>query len=219
MAKVLYLLEMGMNDNNITTDIKNHRVRVLENIAINYGGNSYSMFFEFTQGAHRNYRTTNKRTGAPLKKAVEEIIINDGLFVDTQFEKPERDADGREWFSSWRSSKLEREFWEEHHAYTRADILEVVNRYKVGAKFDRVLLVEEETKRIIDKVGGYRERAIIANRKFQTDGDYFLRVGQWDESHKVVEAIRREWIPTGTGRQLVETMSCAVDLVSGLIVG
>ena len=35
---ILYLLEMGMNDNNIKTDIKNHRIRVIENIDIIYKG-------------------------------------------------------------------------------------------------------------------------------------------------------------------------------------
>ena len=91
---ILYLLEMGMYDNDISTDIKNHRIRVVENIDIGYKGKSYNIFFEFTQGTHRRYRTTNKRTGAPLKKAVEEIILKDGLFIDTEYEKPETDKNG-----------------------------------------------------------------------------------------------------------------------------
>lgn len=53
MANVLYLREMGMDDNSIKTDVKNHRVRVLENIDIIYNGEKYNMFFEFTHGAHR----------------------------------------------------------------------------------------------------------------------------------------------------------------------
>lgn len=50
--------EMGMNDNTITGDIKNHRVRVIENIDILYKGTAYNMFFEFTTGTH--HRTHNE---------------------------------------------------------------------------------------------------------------------------------------------------------------
>lgn len=138
---VLYLMEMGMNDNTIATDVKNHRVRVLENIDIIYKGKKYNMFFEFSHGIHRRYRTTNKRTGAPLKKAVEEIILKDGLYITTQFEKIEW-KDGTPYFSSWRNSELESEFYNEHHEYTKKDILEIVNRYKVGEKFTDICLIK-----------------------------------------------------------------------------
>ena len=79
MANILYLLEMGMNDNNITTDIKNHRIRVVNKIDIEYKGNPYNMFFEFTVCDHWRMRYTNKRNGKPLKKAVQETIIKDGF--------------------------------------------------------------------------------------------------------------------------------------------
>lgn len=141
--KTLYLLKMGCDDNNITTDIKNHRVRVLENIDICYEGKTYNMFFEFCQGAHRHYRTTNKRTGKPLKREVEEIIVKDGLYINTCFDKLERVAeDGTPLYTSWRLGDLEKEFYEEHHAYTREDILEVVNRYKIGEPFTEVCLID-----------------------------------------------------------------------------
>lgn len=38
MANVLYLRKMGMDDDTIKTDVKNHRVRVIENIDIIYKG-------------------------------------------------------------------------------------------------------------------------------------------------------------------------------------
>lgn len=140
---VLYLMEMGMNDNTIATDIKNHRVRVLKNIDIVYKGKKYNMFFEFSQAIHRRYRTTNKRTGKPLKKAVEEIILKDGLCVRTQFEKLEGTRkDGTPYYSSWANLELESEFHNEHHEYTKKDILEIVNRYKVGEKFTDVCLID-----------------------------------------------------------------------------
>lgn len=134
---------MGCDDNNITTNIKNHRVRVVENIYIRYKGETYNMFFEFCQGAHRRYRKTNKRTGAPLKKPVEEIVLKDGLYVNTQFEKVERVAkDGTPLFSSWRHSELENEFYNEHLEYTREAVLEVVNRYKIGEKYTDICLID-----------------------------------------------------------------------------
>lgn len=141
--KTLYLLKMGCDDDNITTDIKNHRVRVVENIDICYKGKIYNMFFEFCQGAHRRYRKTNKRTGAPLKREVEEIIVKDGLYIDTCFEKLERVAeDGTPLYTSWRHLALEQEFYNEHHAYTQEDILEVVNRYKIGEKYTDICLID-----------------------------------------------------------------------------
>lgn len=73
MANVLYLRKMGMDDDSIKTDVKNHRVRVIENIDIIYKGEKYNMFFEFTHGAHIRYRTANKRTGAPLKKQLRKL--------------------------------------------------------------------------------------------------------------------------------------------------
>lgn len=141
--KILYLLKMGCDDNNITTNIKNHRVRVIENIDISYKGKTYNMFFEFCQGAHRRYRKTNKRTGKPLKREVEEIIVKDGLYINTCFDKLERVAeDGTPLYTSWRHSELENEFYNEHMEYTRENILEVVNRYKIGEPFTEVCLID-----------------------------------------------------------------------------
>lgn len=44
MANVLYLRKMGMDDDTIKTDVKNHRVRVLENIDIIYKGKNTICF-------------------------------------------------------------------------------------------------------------------------------------------------------------------------------
>ena len=218
---ILYLLEMGMHDDSITTDIKNHRIRVVENIDIIYKGEKYNMFFEFTQGTHRHYRTTNKRTGAPLKKAVEEIILKDGLFIDTQFERTETDKNGFTWESSWRRVDLEREIFEEHHAYTKRDILDVVNRYKVGEKFTDICLIETAAANIIRKVGGWREKDILGDGKnFQTDGDSYFQIGEtWTAEHKIVKCNKRTWTPTKNGRKLETTDFCEVDLVTGKITG
>lgn len=217
---ILYLLEMGMNDNSITTDIKNHRVRVVENIDIVYNGEKYNMFFEFTQCTHYNYRTTNKRTGAPLKKPIQELIIKDGLHIDTQYERTETSATGNTFEMSYRNSKLENEIWQEHHAYTKKDILEIVNRYKVGEKFTDVCLIETTATEIIKNAGGYREKDILnENNDFQTCGDSYFSILQWDDMRKVVRCNKREWQPTKDGKKLVITATCDIDLVAGTIVG
>lgn len=139
--KTLYLRKMGCDDNNITTNIKNHRVRVIENIDIIYKGEKYNMFFEFTQCTHWNYRTTNKKTGASLKKMVKELLVVDGLHIDTQFEKPETNSNGYTFMMSYRKSDLESEIWNEHHKYTQEDILEIINRYAIE-KYDRIEFVD-----------------------------------------------------------------------------
>ncbi len=218
---ILYLLEMGMNDNTISTDIKNHRIRTVENIDIQYKGELYNMFFEFTQGTHRRHRTTNKRTGAPLKHPVEEIILKDGLFIDTQYEKTETDRTGRTWESSWRNSEFEREFYNEHHGYTKKDILEVVNRYKVGEPFTDICLIETAAREIIRKKGGYREKDILGEGKnFQTEGSSYFCIGEtWNADHKTVRCIKQQWEATKNGRKLTSADSCEVDLVTGRITG
>lgn len=219
MAKTLYLLEMGMDSNESQTDVKNYRVRVLENIDINYNGTFYNMFFEFNHATHYNYRKTNKRTGEPLKKMVQELIIKDGLHVETAFEKPETDSRGFTWNMTYRSSSLEKEIWDKHLAYTKANILSVVNAYSIE-KYDKVVLVHEETKNIINKIGGFREKDIIKKRDFQTEGDFYFKVGQWNEQHKVVEVIRQEWEQIDNiTRHLIPTQSCEVDLVTKTICG
>ena len=217
----LYLLEMGMNDNNITTDIKNHRVRVVENIDIVYNDEKYNMFFEFTQCTHYNYRTTNKRTGAPLKKPIRELIIKDGLHMDTEFEKMDgTSAAGTPFMMTYRKGDLEQEIRNEHHAYTKQDILEIVNRYKVGEKFTNVCLIEATATEIIKSVGGYRERDVLnENKDFQTYGDSYFSIIHWDDMRKVVRCNKREWQPTKDGKKLVITATCDIDLVTGAIVG
>lgn len=194
--KTLYLREMGMNDSNISTDIKNHRIRTLENIDINYKGSFYNMFFEFTQCNHFNYRKTNKRNGKPLKKVVQELIVKDGLNIDTQYDVKQENG----YIASYRHLGIEKAVWDHHYEYTRENILEIINSLSLK-KYDRVLLVEEETKKIINSIGGYREKAIL-------DSDSYFQVDMWTPDHKVVKVISRDL-----------KNSCKVDLVTREIVG
>lgn len=135
----LFLRKMGMDDNTITTDIKNHRVRTIENIDILYNGKHYYMFFEFLQCTQYQMRYKNKRTGKELKHPVREVVLTDALCVDTQYEEMRA---GSAFPASWCCSQMEREIWNEHHKYTRRDILEIINRYKIGAKFTDIKLID-----------------------------------------------------------------------------
>lgn len=215
--RILYLLEMGMNDKNIKTDLQNHRVRVLENIDVIYKGEKYNLFFEFLQGTHRTYRTINKRTGAPLKKPVMELIKEDAICLDTQYERPQVSG-GYMWNMSYRLGTLEREIYNKHLYYTRKNVLNVVNRYAVE-KFTRVVLVEEETKKIISRIGGYREKSILEN-------DPFFTVSKtWNNDRKIVTVTERVKTETGVSPMGHKTYSykngnsCDVDLVTGTITG
>ena len=223
MKNILYLREMGMNDKNIRTDIQNHRVRVLENVDIIYQGQPYNMFFEFTQCNRQFWRDTNKRAGKPLKKSVLDRIEKDRLHLDTEYEKViyQKNCAGKDCSckASFRSN-LDQEVWEENLPYTREAVLSVVNRYKEGEPFTEVVLVQEKTRDIIREKGGAREKSILADgANFQTDGDSYIKIAQWDDSHKIVAVIRRIWEPTYNGRRLKEVDSCEVDLITGEITG
>ena len=218
MKNTLYLLEMGMNDNRINTDIKNHRVRTLENIDIIYKGVKYNMFFEFTQCVHWHYRHENKRTGAPLKRPVYMIDVADGLGIDTQYECTNENG----FEMSYRCRNLEREVWEEHREYTRHNILEVVNRYKVGCPYTDVKLVEETAADIIRKIGGWRELDIL-------NGDRYFSIGDtWNNEHKIVKCtkrVKKDFPPVMIAGSLrkcsgwVDDNFCEVDLITGKITG
>lgn len=183
--KTLYLREMGCRLNNGLSDVNNHRVRVIENIDITFQGRPFNMFFEFTSWERYTYRTTNKRTGEPLKKAVKELVNINGIGVDTQFERDEVDErTGRTWQSSWRACDLEKEIYKKNYSFTKKDILSIVNTYAVE-KFDKVVLIEEEARRITEKEGGNREKEILSN-------DAVMEIGHtWNKDHKVVTVVER----------------------------
>lgn len=210
-ANVLYLREMGMDDNAISTDIKNHRVRVVENIDILYNGEKYNMFFEFLQGTHWHYRTENKRNGKPLKKAVYEIDLIDGMYLETQYEKLITERYGT-FERSFRCSTLEKEFYNEHLKYTKENVLNVVNRYKIGKPFTSVCLVETAAREIIKRVGGFRELDILGEDRHGAINQSYFKIGDtWNAEHKIMICVKREnW---------KDVDFCEVDLVTGRITG
>lgn len=196
----LYLLKMGMDDNSIMGDIKNHRVRVCENIDIIYNGTAYNMFFEFRQWDRCTYRTTNKRTGKPLKKAVRELVNHNALCIDTQYEKLEK-GNGYNWFSSWRLSALEKEVHAKIPEFNKADILKVVNTYSVQ-KYNKIVFIDEKATEIINRIGGFREKDILTKPR------HYFRVGEWTAEHKIIEVVDD-----------ANNNSVSVDIQTGRITG
>lgn len=196
----LYLKKMGMDDNSIMGDIKNHRVRVCENIDIIYQGTPYNMFFEFLQWDKWTYRTTNKRTGEPLKKAVRELVNHNALCIDTQYEKLEK-GNGYNWFSSWRLSALEKEVHAKIPEFNKADILKVVNTYSVQ-KYNKIVFIDEKATEIINRIGGFREKDILTKPR------HYFRVGEWTAEHKIIEVVDD-----------ANNNSVSVDIQTGRITG
>ena len=156
--------------------------------------------------------------------------MKDGLYIDTQFEELTGTwQDGTPYYSSWRNSELEREFYEEHHPYAKNDILEIVNRYKVGKKFTDICLIEATAKDIIKNLGGFRELDILGEGKdFHTEGTSYFKIGAWNDDHKIVYCVKQVWEEcapvwvAGTlrkSRKLVDTICCEVDLITGKITG
>ena len=203
MTNTLYLLEMGTNLREIETDIKNCRIRTIENIDIKYNGEIYNLFFEFLHGVHWHYRKENLRNGKPLKKPVYTVDVKDGIYLDTQYEKPLENYPNV--MGAWRLGAFEREMWAKHYKYTKANILRIVNNYKVGEKYNKVCLIQETAKNIILKSGGWREKDIL-------NTDSVFSIGEtWNEEHKIVRCNKRE------NNRITDF--CEIDLVTGRITG
>lgn len=199
MENVFYLECRGGNDKSMPGDIQNHRVDCVERTEVKYKGKIYDLFFEFTQCKHWHYRTKNKRTGAPLKNPVYETIANNSVCVHTEFKE---DKDNSGYKSSYGLASFEQEMWAHHFDYTKKSILEIVNKYKTGAKFTRVCIIDQEARAIIEKRGGYREKEILKNDCVFSVG------GTWNKDYKTVRVFSRTL-----------QKSCEVELISGQITG
>lgn len=117
---VLYLKKMGLdfwNDEIVTSDINNYRVRTLGETIPGKDGKMY--FLEFSLWRDRKQiRYTHKITGKPLKHATFDIINRCGMAIDTEFTY----CNG-----SWRNYTLEKTLSEKNYSYTQAGILAAVN--------------------------------------------------------------------------------------------
>ena len=118
----------GSKERNLS-DVGNYRVGVYDYKILGRDGRMYLV--EFGCCDRHTYRTTNKRTGAPLKNAVRELVKECALHIDTQFEelKP-----GDKWPTCWRNSTLEREIYNMNLPYTIEGI-ETALEYISGQKY------------------------------------------------------------------------------------
>lgn len=189
---ILYLETRG-GAADFGTDLNNHRYTTIENIDLVFGGKAYNVFFEFSHWTRYFYRTTNKRTGKPLKKAIKELVNNNALHIDTEYSIEK---------NSFRLAELEKaEIYDKNRNYNRGEILDLINKYSV-VKYDKVVIIEEKAAEIARKKGGFREKDILSR-------DPYFKPKMWTSEHKVVEIRARQGEKNG----------CYIDLVTEKITG
>ena len=159
---------------NQLSDVGNYRVGIYDNSIKAKNGKNYIL--EFISSDRWNYRTTNKRTGQPLKKPVKELIKERALCLDTEFEE-ERDGG----ILSFRDCPLERDIFCRNLDYTLENILKIVNEISIKQYNNIVTLCDEKIKYILDdiyKIAGFRERSIMENlatvKRKQYDKNYYV---------------------------------------------
>jgi len=119
---------------------------------VNEQGRRY--WVSFSSWDRTYYRTTNKRTGAPLKKAVVDHITRNALFVDTQIDREETNglyydwADSKEYYSytftgGGRDSITEKMARELDLTYTEENIL-LMLKHITGRDYDGISIVYGE---------------------------------------------------------------------------
>ena len=206
MKKALYLqIRGGRGD--FGTDLNYHRLTTIEDVNIIFDGVQRDLYFEFGHWTRYTYRTTNKRTGAPLKKAVRELVNANALHIDTYFETEETNPAGYTFKLGRRLSALEKiEIYDKNRDFTRANILDLINKYST-VKYDAVVIIEEEAAKIINRAGGFREKEILKN------GCYFQVSETWNDEHKIVVLTEKQRDTDGHAN------ACAVDLITGKITG
>lgn len=199
----LYLESRGGDIRNPETDLTNYRLSAVGRIPCKVDGEILDMYIEFHHWERYTYRRTNKRTGAPLKHPVKELVNRQGLWIDTEYETIE-ERNGVVWHPAFRCSTMEKETHDTNPSFTRADVLEVLNRYSIR-RYNKVVVIDEEVKRIVNRLGGFREKDILAT-------DSVVRIGDtWNDDHKVVRVTARR------DNKLAESFE--VDLATGRICG
>lgn len=107
------------------SDIRNHRVRVVEDIELKDGR---MMFFEFRVWEKYIWRYHNKKTGTPLKKPIKELFNNCALAIDTRYENEK---------GCWRDSTIEKAVYSLGFDYKKSSILTIINMFS-KIKYDYI---------------------------------------------------------------------------------
>jgi len=116
-------------------DVNNYRVGSYDYSIKGKDGRRYIL--EFGAWDPRKLRTTNKRTGAPLKNPVYEVVKNNALYLSTQYEETEKDG----FRSCWRNAPMERTINGRHLDYSKAGILEAVNEISAD-HYDDIMWIQ-----------------------------------------------------------------------------
>lgn len=172
---VLFLETRGCNfwaDDAICklSDVGNYRVGVYDFSIKAKNGRGYIL--EFGGYDKKALRTTNKRTGEPLKNPIVELVQKNALHIDTEFENEN---------GSWRDLTLEKSISEKLYSFTQADILNAVNDISIKQYNEIIFLCDEEIKHKLAKIyslGGWREKSVIDNLKK-------VSRKQWDKNYHV----------------------------------
>lgn len=145
----------------ILSDVGNYRVGCYDNRISAKNGRRYIL--EFGGYDKYTYRKTNKRTGAPLKKEVKEIVLKNALHINTEFEEYDEKYKIN---ASWRDSKLEENINAKNYTFTKAGILAAVNEISTK-QYNNILLVCDisvlDHFKHIRSIAGAREKDIINN--------------------------------------------------------
>lgn len=138
------------------SDVGNYRVGSYDNSIVLKDGRHFIL--EFGCYTRREMRYTHKITGAPLKHPKYEIVLENALHIDTQYD----DEEGL----SFRDLKIEKEIHDKKLTYTKENILKIVNELSVHHYNNLVLVSDYKIVSKIEpiyKMGGFRERDIIDN--------------------------------------------------------
>jgi hypothetical protein len=101
---------------NELSDIGNYRVYAFNIMA----KNGINYLLEMTRTQKRQWRTTHKKTNKPLKKPIMEILSENSLFIDNEYENEK---------GSWRDLNFYKTFDLEKYdfSYTKKDVLQAIN--------------------------------------------------------------------------------------------
>ncbi|MBO4733099.1 MAG: hypothetical protein J5662_01350, partial [Clostridia bacterium] len=128
----LPLVKMGMDEpGDRCGDIHNYRARTPGEIIP--GKDNINYFLEFSRCDKYNYRTENKRTGAPLKKAIRELELKNAIATDTEYTTDS---------GSYRNLKLENEIRKTTRPYNIESILKIVNSIS-KEQFTKVIFLSD----------------------------------------------------------------------------
>lgn len=116
---ILFMEKRGcdfFHGEHINSDIGNYRICTASYIKLADGR---QMFFEFCRSDRYQFRNVNKRTGAPLKKPVRELVMKDACALNTCYDG----GDGM----SYRDLNMEHSFHSSPMPYTLKTVLEFIN--------------------------------------------------------------------------------------------